>query len=49
MTSYDEWEKTINNFLKFAKKGYYRIYAEDINDNTTYIDFNVGGSSTSND
>ena len=49
MTSYDEWEKTINNFLKFAKKGYYRIYAEDTNDNITYIDFNVWGSSSTND
>ena len=42
MKSSDNWHKVISNFLKFAKKWYYRIYAEDTNWNYDYIDFNVG-------
>jgi hypothetical protein len=29
MKSSDDGHKVISNFLKFAKKGYYRIYAKD--------------------
>ena len=50
MKSSDDGHKVISNFLKFAKKGYYRIYAKDVDWNTDYIDFNVGGlSSTDNE
>lgn len=42
----DYWHKVISNFLKFAKKWYYRIYAKDTYWNTDYIEFNVGGSSS---
>ena len=47
MKSSDNWHKVISNFLKFAKKGYYRIYAKDTEWNTDYIDFNVWSSSSS--
>ena len=47
MKSSDDGEKTISNFLKFAKKGYYKIYAEDEDDGKTTITFNVWGSSSS--
>ena len=46
MKSTDGWHKVISNFLKFKKKGYYRIYAKDVDWNYDYLDFNVGGSST---
>ena len=49
MTSSDEWEKSISKLLKFKKKGYYRIYAEDIDWNETYVQVNVEGSSSSGD
>lgn len=49
MTRNDEWHKTISNFVKFAKKGYYRIYAKDTDNNSDYIDFNVWNSSTVDD
>ncbi len=45
MKSSDNWHKVISNFLKFAKKGYYRIYAKDSDWNEDYIDFNVWSSS----
>lgn len=45
MKSSDNWHKVINNFIKFAKKGYYRIYAKDSNWNEDYIEFNVWSSS----
>ena len=41
MTSSDWWEKNVENIFKFAKKGYYRIIAEDEDGYSTYIDFNV--------
>ncbi len=47
MTSSDKWEKTISNVFKFAKKGYYRIYAEDEDGNSNYVEFNVWNSSYS--
>lgn len=49
MTRNDNGEKTISNFLKFKKAGYYRIYAEDIYWNEDYIVFNVWGWSSSSD
>ena len=48
MTSSDNGEKTISKFIKFKKKGYYRIFAEDIDGNTTYVQINVSTSSSSN-
>ena len=47
MWSSDRWEKTVENIFKFAKKGYYRIIAEDEEWNSTYLDFNVSNPSTS--
>ena len=47
MTSSDDGEKTISKFLKFKKKGYYRIYAEDIDWNQDYVQVTVDGSSSS--
>ena len=47
MTSSDDGEKIISKFLKFKKKGYYRIYAEDIDWNETYVQVTVDGSSSS--
>jgi len=47
MASSDRWEKTVENIFKFAKKGYYRITAEDEEWNSTYIDFNVSNPSSS--
>ncbi len=47
MGSSDRWEKTVENIFKFAKKGYYRIIAEDEEWNSTYLDFNVSNPSTS--
>jgi hypothetical protein len=42
MKSSDDGHKVISNFLKFAKKGYYKIYAKDTEGNETSITFNVG-------
>ena len=47
MTSSDDGEKSISKFIKFKKKGYYRIFAEDVDGNTTYVQINVSTSSSS--
>ena len=47
MTSSDDGEKTISNFIKFKKKWYYRIVAEDVDSNVAYVQFYVGESSSS--
>jgi hypothetical protein len=49
MTSSDKGNVTLSNLLKFKKNGYYRIYVEDTDGNTSYIQFNVGESSSYND
>ena len=49
MESSDNGQKTISNFLKFAKKGYYKIFIEDEDDHDTSITFNVWVSSSSDD
>lgn len=48
MTSSDKGEITIGDLVKFKKRGYYRIYVEDIDGNESYIQFNVDGSDYSN-
>ena len=47
MTSSDDGEAVLKNFIKFKKKGYYRIYAEDTDGNESYVQINVGVSSSS--
>lgn len=47
MNDDDNGRATISNFLKFAKKGYYKISIKDTDWNRTSITFNVWGSSTS--
>jgi len=47
MKSSDKGNITIDNLLKFKKNGYYRIYVKDTDWNESYIQFNVGVSSSS--
>ena len=47
MKSSDKGNITIDNLLKFKKNGYYRIYVKDTDGNQSYIEFNVGVSSSS--
>ena len=47
MRSSDKGNITIDNLLKFKKNGYYRIYVKDTDGNQSYIEFNVGVSSSS--
>ena len=47
MTSSDDGEKTISQFIKFKKKWYYRIYAKDLDDNEAYVQIYIGWSSSS--
>ena len=49
MTSSDNWEKTITKFIKFKKKWYYRITAEDVDGNTAYVQISVDKSDSSSD
>jgi hypothetical protein len=49
MTSSNDGYKKISNLLKFKKAGYYRIYAEDIDGNESYVQYNVTNSSSSNE
>ena len=47
ITSSDKWEVTLSNLVKFKKNWYYRIYVKDTDWNESYIQFNVGVSSSS--
>ena len=47
MTSSDDGEATLKNLIKFKKSGYYRIYAEDTDNNEAYVQINVDTSSSS--
>ena len=49
MTSSDKGNVTLSNLIKFKKNGYYRIYVRDTDGNESYIQFNVGESSSYND
>ena len=49
MKSSDDGEKVFNKFIKFKKKWYYRIYAEDTDNNESYVQINVNASSSSSD
>ena len=49
MTSSDKGNVTLSNLIKFRKNGYYRIYVRDTDGNESYIQFNVGESSSYND
>ncbi|MDR2415162.1 MAG: hypothetical protein LBD75_00665, partial [Candidatus Peribacteria bacterium] len=48
--SYDYGSHTFNSFLRFNRNGYFRLYVEDDNRNSNYVEFNVnvGGSNVSN-
>ena len=47
MKSSDKGKVTLSNLVKFKKNGYYRIYVKDTDWNESYIQFNVGVSSSS--
>ena len=47
MTSSNDWYKRITNFIKFKKAGQYRVYAEDLDGNEAYIQYNITSSSSS--
>ena len=49
ITSSDKGNVTLSNLVKFRKNGYYRIYVKDTDGNESYIQFNVGESSSYND
>ena len=51
MTSSDDGKAVLKNLVKFKKSWYYRIYAEDIDGNESYVQINVNSSddSSSND
>ena len=49
MTSSDKGNVTLSNLVKFRKNGYYRVYVRDADGNESYIQFNVGESSSYND
>jgi hypothetical protein len=49
MTSSDKGNVTLSNLVKFKKNGYYRVYVRDTDGNESYIQFNVGESSSYND
>ncbi|MDR0607275.1 MAG: hypothetical protein LBG52_02750 [Candidatus Peribacteria bacterium] len=48
--SYSDYgERTFNSFIKFYRNAQYRLYVRDYSGNRNYVEFNVGGgSSTSN-
>ena len=48
-TSSDDWRITISRFIKFAKAGKYRIYAEDKDWDDYYIQFTVDWDNSSSD
>ena len=48
MRSADDGEVTLKNLVKFKKKWYYRIYVKDTDWDQDYIQFSVGGDSSSN-
>ena len=45
-SSSDDWRKDLEQFIKFSKNWYYRIYAEDKDWYDTYIEFKVSGKTT---
>ena len=45
-SSSDDWRKDLNQFIKFSKNWYYRIYAEDKDWYDTYIEFKVSNKTT---
>ena len=47
MTSSDDGEAILKNFIKFKKSGYYRIYVKDVDWNESYVQINVDTSSSS--
>ena len=45
-SSSDDWRKDLEQFIKFSKNWYYRIYAEDKDWYYTYVEFKVSGKTT---
>ena len=45
-SSNDDWRKDLEQFIKFSKNWYYRIYAEDKDWYDTYIEFKVSNKTT---